>query len=210
MLRENLIRLAVVDFLASAAGPWDHNLMAPSGLPYPHWHGSIRRLLGGRLHLQVSECDAGGLALEGLFPVVQPHLGPSPGREVLIPTFSNLSLIFPGLPDGGQSPSLEVAYPVSKTLLSWYPTNPRWFNPPGRITTDEVGEGIPTQKRRRKRSAGAEPHTPQQRALNSPTLHNPFLTKHPPSRWLIGLERAGYSQRDLRDGRPGTPHSGLG
>jgi hypothetical protein len=189
VLRENLIRLAVVDFLPSAAGTWDHNLMAPSGLPYPHWHGSIRRLLGGRLHLQVSECDAGGLALEA---------------------FSNLSLIFPGLPDGGQSPSLEVAYPVSKTLLSWYPTNPRWFNPPGRITTDEVGEGIPTQKRRRKRSAGAEPHTPQQRALNSPTLHNPFLTKHPPSRWLIGLERAGYSQRDLRDGRPGTPHSGLG
>jgi hypothetical protein len=33
VLRENLIHLAVVDFLASAAGPWDPNLMAPSGLP---------------------------------------------------------------------------------------------------------------------------------------------------------------------------------
>ena len=33
VLRENLIHLAVVDFLASAAGPWDHDLMAPSDLP---------------------------------------------------------------------------------------------------------------------------------------------------------------------------------
>ncbi len=35
VLRENLIRLAAVDFLTSAAGPWDHGLMAPSGLPCP-------------------------------------------------------------------------------------------------------------------------------------------------------------------------------
>ena len=47
VLRENLIRLAVVDFFTSALRPWDHELMAPSSLPCPHWYGSFERLLGG-------------------------------------------------------------------------------------------------------------------------------------------------------------------
>jgi hypothetical protein len=68
--------------------------------------------------------------------VVQPHLGPSPRREVLIPAFFNLSLVFPGLPNGGRSPSLEGSYPVSYTQLNWYPTNPRWFT-----TKEHKGKG---------------------------------------------------------------------
>jgi hypothetical protein len=43
VLRENLIRLAAVDFLTFARGPWGHDLKGPSGPPCPHWHGSHPR-----------------------------------------------------------------------------------------------------------------------------------------------------------------------
>ena len=43
---KNLIRLAVVDFLTSAAGPWGHELMVPFCLPCPHRYGSFEPLPG--------------------------------------------------------------------------------------------------------------------------------------------------------------------
>jgi len=47
VFRENLIRLAAVDFLTFARGPWGHDFMAPSGLPGPYRHSSISRIPGG-------------------------------------------------------------------------------------------------------------------------------------------------------------------
>jgi hypothetical protein len=61
--------------------------------------------------------------------MVLPHLGPSPGREVLIPAFFNLSRIFPGLPDGGRSRFVGDSYLFRKTQGNWSPTNPGWFKP---------------------------------------------------------------------------------
>ncbi len=42
-----LIRLSVVDFLTFGCGPWDHDLMAPSGPSVPQRHSSIPHLSGG-------------------------------------------------------------------------------------------------------------------------------------------------------------------
>ena len=46
VLRKNLIRLAVVDFLTSVIRPWGHELLVPFSLPCPHRHGSFERLPG--------------------------------------------------------------------------------------------------------------------------------------------------------------------
>ena len=46
MLSESFIHLAGVDVLAFGVGPWDHDLMAPSGPPCPHWRSSISRIKG--------------------------------------------------------------------------------------------------------------------------------------------------------------------
>jgi hypothetical protein len=41
VLRENLIRPVIVDFLILGCGPWDDDFMAPVGPSDPPWHGSI-------------------------------------------------------------------------------------------------------------------------------------------------------------------------
>ena len=48
VVRENPIRLASVDFLTFVHGPWDHDLMAPSGLGDPlRGHPRFQALLEG-------------------------------------------------------------------------------------------------------------------------------------------------------------------
>ena len=73
MLREKSIRLAVVDFWTFATGLWDHDLMALSGSPDPHWHGSFPASLAAE---NASKCENAMLAGSpggGGAPVVLPH-----------------------------------------------------------------------------------------------------------------------------------------